>query len=224
MAEGAFVAYYRVSTARQGRSGLGLEAQRAAVLSYLNGGPWRLLAEMTEIESGKLNDRPEMRRALEMCRLTGATLLIAKLDRLSRDAHFLLGLQKAGAAFLAVDMPQANPLTVGIMALVAQEERRAISARTVAALGAAKARGKRLGGWRGGAKVDGQAGADANRAASEAFAASVGPSVIALHQQGLSLRAVAVHLTEAGIQTSRGGRWSADAVRAVLERMKAVAA
>ncbi len=224
MAAGSFVAYYRVSTARQGRSGLGLEAQRAAVLGYLNGGPWRLLAEMTEVESGKVNDRPEMRRALEMCRLTGATLLIAKLDRLSRDAHFLLGLQKAGAAFLAVDMPQANPLTVGIMALVAQEERRAISARTVAALAAAKARGQKLGGWRGGSKVDSQAGADANRAAAEAFAASVGPSVMALHQQGLSLRAVAAQLTQAGIQTARGGSWSASAVRAVLERLKAVAA
>src|ERR671911_796243 len=141
MAQGKFVAYYRVSTERQGRSGLGLEAQRKAVEDYLNGGRWQLLAEFVEVESGKREDRPKLAEALALCRLHGATLVIAKLDRLSRDAHFLLGLQKAGVDFVAADMPDANKMTVGIMALVAQHEREMISERTKAALAAAKARG-----------------------------------------------------------------------------------
>jgi DNA invertase Pin-like site-specific DNA recombinase len=145
VAMGRFVAYYRVSTAKQGRSGLGLDAQREAVRAYLNGGNWTLLAEHTEVESGKVDDRPELTNALHTCRLTGATLVIAKLDRLSRDAHFLLGLEKAGVEFVAVDMPNANRLTVRLMAVIAQEEREMITARTKAALAAAKARGVRLG-------------------------------------------------------------------------------
>ena len=219
MAEGRFVAYYRVSTAKQGRSGLGLEAQREAVRAYLNGGKWTLLAEHTEVESGKVNERPQMQAALETCRLTGATLVIAKLDRLSRDAHFLLGLQKAGARFVAVDMPQANDLTVGIMALVAQEERKAISARTKAALGAAKARGVKLGGWRGGPMVDGSTGAAANRAKADAYAASVGPMVKAMREVGKSLRQIAAEMDARGVLTQRGGKWSADAVNVVLSRV-----
>jgi DNA invertase Pin-like site-specific DNA recombinase len=148
MPEGRFVSYLRVSTARQGRSGLGLEAQRKAVADYLNGGDWKLLAEVVEVESGKLTDRPKLAEALRLCRVHNATLVIAKLDRLSRDAHFLLGLEKAGVDFVAADMPHANRLTVGIMAMVADEERRAISKRTKEALAAAKARGVRLGGIR----------------------------------------------------------------------------
>jgi len=129
---------------------LGLEAQRAAVAAHLNGGTWTLLDEMVKIESGKATaDRPQLARAMALCRLTGATLCVAKLDRLSRDAHFLIGLDEADVDFVAVDMPNANRLTVGIMALVAQQEREAISARTKAALAAAKARGTKLGGYRG---------------------------------------------------------------------------
>src|SRR4051812_32851358 len=149
MAEGAFVAYYRVSIERQGRSGLGLEAQRKAVEDFLNGGNWRLVAEFTEVESGEHSDRPALAKAFRACRLRGTKLVIAKLDRLSRDAHFLLGLEKAGVDFVAADMPQANRLTVGIMAMVADEERRLISKRTKEALAAAKARGVKLGGNRG---------------------------------------------------------------------------
>src|SRR5215207_7466367 len=145
MAEGAFVAYYRVSTERQGRSGLGLEAQRKAVEDFLNGGNWRLVAEFTEIESSQQADRPALAKAFRACRLHGAKLVIAKIDRLSRDAHFLLGLEKAGVDFVAADMPTANRLTVGIMAMVADEERRMISKRTKEALAAAKARGMKLG-------------------------------------------------------------------------------
>ena len=139
MVSGRFVAYYRVSTDRQGRSGLGLDAQRKAVEDYLNGGGWQLVGQFTEVESGKLDGRPELGKALAACRLHKAKLVIAKLDRLSRDAHFLLGLQKAGVPFVAADMPHADDFTVGILAMVAQKEREMISARTKAALAATKA-------------------------------------------------------------------------------------
>src|SRR3954471_1117781 len=145
MSKGRYVSYLRVSTDRQGRSGLGLEAQRKAVQEFLNGGRWDLIAEFVEVESGKRDDRPKLAEALSLCRLHNATLVIAKLDRLSRDAAFLLGLQKAGVRFVAADMPEANELVVGIMAVVAQAERKMISTRTKAALAAAKARGVRLG-------------------------------------------------------------------------------
>src|SRR4051794_18243920 len=149
MASGTFVAYYRVSTAKQGASGLGLEAQKTAVRDYLNGGSWRLAAEFTEIESGKRDDRPELQKAISACRLYGARLVIAKLDRLSRDLHFLTGLERAGIQFVATDMPEANEMVVHMMAVIAQAERKMISARTKAALKAAKARGTVMGGFRG---------------------------------------------------------------------------
>ena len=218
MPTGRFIAYYRVSTERQGRSGLGLEAQQAAVRAWLNGGPWTLLEEFTEVESGANNARPELAKALTSCRLKGATLVIAKLDRLSRDAHFLLGLERAGVDFVAADMPGANRMTVGIMAVVAEEERRMISARTKAALAAAKARGVALGGWKGGPIVDGSLGAAANRERAAAFAAKVRPIVADLRGRGLSLRQMAAELTAQGIQTPRGGAWTATAVRVVLGR------
>src|SRR3954469_20662568 len=130
MAEGALVAYYRVSTERQGRSGLGPAAQRKAGGGFLNGGSWRLVGEFTEVKSGKQADRPELAKAFQACRLRRAKLIIAKIDRLSRDAHFLLGLEKAGVDFVAAEIPTANRLTVGILAMVADEERRLISKRT----------------------------------------------------------------------------------------------
>jgi DNA invertase Pin-like site-specific DNA recombinase len=145
MAEGRFIAYHRVSTAQQGRSGLGLEAQRQAVADYLDGGAWTLVAEYTEVESGKRADRPELAKALAACRAHRAVLVIAKLDRLSRNAAFLLNLRDAGVEFVAADMPQANRLTVGILAVVAEAEAEMISARTKAALAAAKERRKAAG-------------------------------------------------------------------------------
>ena len=149
MATGNFVAYYRVSTDQQGRSGLGIEAQQTAVRVYLDGGKWSLIGEYTEIETGKATiARPQLAAAFAQCRLTGARLVIAKLDRLSRDVHFLSGLKDAGIDFVAADNPNATRFTVHILAAVAEHEREMISTRTREALAAAKARGKHLGGWR----------------------------------------------------------------------------
>jgi DNA invertase Pin-like site-specific DNA recombinase len=143
--QGKFIAYFRVSTDRQGKSGLGLDAQREAVMNYLNGGRWTLVDEFTEVESGKRNDRPELVKALTTCKQQKAKLAIAKLDRLSRNLAFIATLMDSGVEFIAVDNPHANKLTVHILAAVAQHEREIISARTSEALKAAKARGKRLG-------------------------------------------------------------------------------
>jgi DNA invertase Pin-like site-specific DNA recombinase len=131
---------------RQGRSGLGLEAQQVAVRDHLNGGDWRIVAEFTEGESGKRKDRPKLADALAACRVHGAKLIIAKLDRLARNVAFVSALTEAGVEFEAVDFPQANRLTIHILAAVAEHEAKAISERTKAALAAAKRRGVKLGG------------------------------------------------------------------------------
>jgi DNA invertase Pin-like site-specific DNA recombinase len=220
MSEGKFVSYLRVSTARQGRSGLGLEAQRKAVTDFLNGGNWTLLREFVEVESGKRADRPELEKAFQACRVFGARLVIAKLDRLSRDAHFLLGLEKAGVDFVAADMPHANRLTVGIMAMVADEERRMISARTKAALAAAKRRGVKLGGDRGGrltAKAR-AAGRAVQRQQARNRALDLAPTIKELQEAGCtSLRAIAAALAASGIPAARGGKWTAVQVSRLLE-------
>ena len=148
MATGKFIAYYRVSTVRQGRSQLGLEAQRHAVRSYLDGGRWQLVEEIVEVESGKRSDRPELARALGLCRLHHATLVIAKLDRLARNVEFISNLMNSNVEFVAADMPHANKLTVHILAAMAEHEAEAISVRTKLALAAAKARGRKLGPWK----------------------------------------------------------------------------
>jgi DNA invertase Pin-like site-specific DNA recombinase len=145
---GKFIAYFRVSTDRQGKSGLGLDAQREAVMNYLNGGRWTLVDEFTEVESGKRSDRPELEKALMACRKHKAKLVIAKLDRLSRNVHFISGLKERKVDFVACDMPSANAFMINVYAAVAQEERRMISDRTKAGLAAAKARGVKLGGPR----------------------------------------------------------------------------
>lgn len=223
MPAGKFIAYIRVSTERQGKSGLGLDAQRAAVREWLNGGAWHLLGEFVEVESGKHDDRPQLAAAMAQCRLTGARLVIAKLDRLSRDAAFLIGLEKAGIDFVAADMPNANRLTIGIMALVAQQEREAISKRTKDALAVAKIRRKEaglkpLGGFRG-VKVDHEAGRAALAAQNAAFRAAVQPIVQGMRAEGLSLRQIAAALEVQGIKTARGkAPWSAVTVSALLTR------
>lgn len=227
MAEGRFIAYYRVSTERQGRSGLGLEAQQAAVRAYLNGGNWTLVAELVEIESGKHAERPKLQEALALCRIHGATLIIAKLDRLSRDAHFLLGLKKAGVRFLAADMPDANETVVGLMAVIADAERKMISARTKAALQAAKARGTALGAHRpGAATLTEEARAKGREIAAETRshiaarkAEDLVPVIRSIQAQGAkSLRQIAAALNDRGIPTARGGQWSAVQVARVLDR------
>ncbi len=223
MAQGSFVAYYRVSTARQGRSGLGLEAQRRAVTDFLNGGSWELLAEFVEVESGKADDRPQLEQALATCELSGATLVVAKLDRLSRNLAFLAKLQDSGAHFVAADMPEANELTIHIMAAVAQAERKAISTRTKEALAAAKARGVRLGGNRGNLddlrKGPARSAELRSRQAAER-ALKVRRQIEAICAGGAtnSLRQIAAALNDRGITAPRGGPWHAAQVRAVLQR------
>jgi DNA invertase Pin-like site-specific DNA recombinase len=144
--EGRFIAYYRVSTDHQGVDGNGIAAQRKAVEDYLNGGRWKLVAEFTEVESGKRADRPELAKAIAACKKHRAKLVIAKLDRLSRNVHFISGLMERKIDFVACDMPSANAFMINIYAAVAQEERRMISERTKAGLAAARARGVVLGG------------------------------------------------------------------------------
>lgn len=221
-----FIAYERVSTARQGASGLGLEAQRQAINGFAAAKGAEVLARFTEVESGKTPNRPQLAAAIQLARLTGATLVIAKLDRLSRNAAFLLTLRDSGVHFLAVDMPEANDLTVGIMALVAQSEREAISRRTKEALAVAKARGVKLGNPNG-AEALRRAGKGAvalRRAVSanaEAFAAELAPVVADIRAQGhVTLRAIAAELSRRGMMTRRGGSWQVSNARNLLVRLR----
>lgn len=223
MANGKFVAYYRVSTQKQGQSGLGLEAQKTAVAGYLNGGRWKLVGELTEVESGKRSDRPELAKALAMCRIHGATLIVAKLDRLSRNVAFTAKLMESSVEFTAVDFPMANRLTIHILAAVAEHEASMISARTKAALSAAKARGTVLGGNRGniaGEAVKGaQASAVVRSEAASKLSADLLPAIRYAQDHGaVSLRDIAAVLNESGIRTARGGKWSAVQVSRVLAR------
>ena len=236
MASGNYVAYYRVSTAKQGASGLGLEAQQEAVRSHLNGGVWKLVAEVVEVESGKRSSRPKLQEALRLAKLHKATLIIAKLDRLARNVAFVSALMEAGVEFTAVDFPQANRLTIHILAAVAEHEAAMISSRTKAALAAAKAHGTKLGGFReaGALNRDGStskgslrftaehhvAAADARQASSEARAAELAPVIGDLRSEGVtSLGGLARALTERGIPAARGGAWSPMQVKRVLDRL-----
>jgi DNA invertase Pin-like site-specific DNA recombinase len=214
-----FVAYERVSTARQGASGLGLEAQRQAIDRFAASKGAEVLARFTVVESGKNPNRPALTAAIRLARLTGATLIIAKLDRLSRNAAFLLTLRDSGVRFLAVDMPEANDLTVGIMALVAQAEREAIFRRTKEALAVARARGVKLGNPNGAAALRrAGVGAVALRAAvrtnADAHAQDLAQVVANIQAAGAtSLRAMAAELNARGIMTRRGGQWRVSNVR-----------
>jgi DNA invertase Pin-like site-specific DNA recombinase len=231
MASGKWISYLRVSTDRQGANGLGIEAQRASVADYLNGGRWKLIKEFVEVEHGDNRDRPALDEALRACRLHKATLIIARLDRLSRDPHFLLGLQKAGVDFVVVSMPNANRLTVGIMAMVAEEELRMIRERTKAALAAAKARGTKLGGRRPRKGGDGELvtidddmralGIAARQQRAADRATDIAPTIKALQAGGAtSLRAIAAGLNAQGIPTAKGsGTWSAVQVQRVMSRL-----
>ena len=213
-----YIAYYRVSTQQQGRSGLGMEAQQQAVRSFLKD-EHLLKAEFTEIESGKRDTRPQLTAAIAQAQQIGATLLIAKLDRLSRNAGFIFALRDSGVKFLAVDMPDANHLTVGILAVIADHERQAISDRTKAALSALKARGVQLG------------RPDNLTAAARAKATDVirknaynhpqnkraGAYALSMHQQGKSLSRIAQNLNEHGFTTRRGKQFHAMQVKRLIK-------
>ena len=226
-AQGKYVAYLRVSTGKQGRSGLGLEAQRETVQQFVaQRGGVIIAPEYVEVESGKRDDRPELDTALARCRRTGATLVVAKLDRLSRSAAFLYKLRDTGAPFIAADLPEANTLTIGVIASLAQHEREIISRRTKEALAAAKARGKRLGGLReGAADIAAGAGAAAKARVAKAneSAELLRSPLEAMQREGLSLNAMALRLNADGDLTPRGkaGGWTATAVRRVLARLAA---
>jgi DNA invertase Pin-like site-specific DNA recombinase len=217
---GNFVAYYRVSTQQQGRSGLGLEAQRAAIEAYLNGGQWTLIAEFTEVETGKgsnaLDKRPQLRAALELCRKRKATLVVAKLDRLARNVHFLSGLMESKVEFVAVDMPDVNRLTVHVLAAVAEHEREMVSVRTRDALAAAKARGVKLGtaGRANLRKVN-----DRRHAYAQAHADKLRDVLLGLGARGLAQRKMAEALNELRIPAPRGGAWHLPTVQRVLARI-----
>jgi DNA invertase Pin-like site-specific DNA recombinase len=219
-----FVGYFRASTQRQGHSGLGLDAQRAAVDAHLHSVGGTLCESFTEIESGKNSERPEMAKAIAACRLHGATLLIAKLDRLARNVHFVTTLMKDGLDFVAADMPNANKLTIHIMASFAEHERELISERTKAALAQAKARGVKLGNPKGWAHLRPEARStvaaiEQVKRNADTFAARVGQMVGPMQAGGQSLRQIAAELTAREVQTPRGGQWTAAAVRNLLARI-----
>jgi DNA invertase Pin-like site-specific DNA recombinase len=224
MATGKWISYLRVSTARQGRSGLGLEAQRDAVAGFLNGGNWSLIAEVVEVESGKRSDRPKLAEALRLCRMHGATLVIARLDRLARNVAFVSALMDAGVDFVAVDFPQANRLTIHILAAVAEHEAQAISTRTKAALAAAKARGTSLGGDRGNirqiAAKGRQIAALVRSKAALMTAQDVAATIAEIDATGtLPLRQIAAALDARSIPAPRGGNWSAVQVSRIRNRI-----
>jgi len=219
MIETKFVSYVRVSTQQQGRSGLGLEAQQAAVTAYLQGAT--LLAEYVEVETGKgadaLEKRPQLRAALEMCRRTGATLVIAKLDRLARNVHFVSGLIETGVDFVCADMPQANKVMLQMYSVMSEWERDQISARTKSALAAAKARGVKLG-----TPANLVPNIQARQTAADAYASKLAPVIKGLQAKGLSQRAMATALTELGIKTPAGKTtWAQRQVALLLARIPA---
>ena len=218
MTEGNFIAYYRVSTDKQGKSGLGLEAQRQAVVDFINGNGNKVIAEYTEVESGKRRDRPELAKALTACRKHKAKLVIAKLDRLARNVHFISGLMESGVDFVAVDMPQANRLTVHILAAVAEHEREMISQRTKAALAAAKERGVRLGNPTNLPEAQAKS-VQVRTNQADQFAANVLPIIKSVQASGAhTYREIAEALNNRGIKTARGGVWHPTSIKRVLDR------
>lgn len=221
MARGLFVAYYRVSTQQQGRSGLGLDAQRLAVGAYL-GRHGELVAEFVEIETGKgsnaLERRPMLRASLDSCKEHSATLLIAKLDRLARNVHFVSRLMEAGCDFVAADMPQANKVMLQMHAVMAEWERDQVSGRTKAALAAAKARGVKLGAT-GPANL--RRNIESRQAAANAFANKLSGVLAAFRADGLSQRAIVVQLNTLEIGAPNGGNWSLLHVQRVIKRIGA---
>lgn len=209
------VLYYRVSTKRQNCSGLGLDAQRTSVENFLRYNTYCVEAEYTEVESGKKNHRPMLIKALQDCKKYGAVLLIAKLDRLSRNVAFISSLMESDVEFKAVDNPHADKLLIHIIAAFAEHEREQISRRTVAALKAARARGVQLGSY--GKHVLSKK----NKQEAEKFAATLKPVIDELHNAGItSIRKITIELNKRKIRTSTGGRWHISTVHTLLKRIK----
>jgi len=217
-----YITYYRVSTKRQGLSGLGLEAQKRAVSDFLISKPHHLVGEYTEVESGKKSSRPQLDEALRACKLTNSKLLIAKLDRLSRNLHFITSLQESGIEFTAVDMPEANTFTVNILGAMAEYERELISARTKSALRSAKERGVRLGN----PSLNIVRNSDTSSATQARInkandrAEQLRPVILDIRGGGkMTLSAIAQELTQRGILTSRGNEWTPSGVSRLLKRI-----
>ena len=216
--EGSYVAYYRVSTKRQGRSGLGLEAQKQSVMNYLDGGNWDLLEEFVEVETGKgknaLEQRPELKRAIAHAKRMKAKLIIAKLDRLARNVHFITSLMESRVPFVCADMPEANELTLHVMAAMAQYEAKMISSRTKEALAKAKERGVKLG------KVENlQTGNRLRFQTAQEFAERLRPQLDDFKALGMSQRAMVDRLNALGVKTSAGCEWKLMTLQRVLKRV-----
>lgn len=209
-----FVGYIRVSTERQAASGLGLEAQRAAIEQYVARQGREIIEIYVEAESGKLKERSQLNAALAHCRKAKATLVIARLDRLARNVAFVSALMETGTEFVAVDAPFANKLMVHVLSAVAEWEREQISERTKAALAAAKARGVKLG-------THGVLLGAMKREEAERYAETVRPAFIAAQNAGcVSLREFAAHLSANRTPTPNGGQWHASNVSLLLKRLK----
>ena len=231
MAKGKFVSYLRVSTDKQGRSGLGLEAQREAVERYLNGGNWTVAAEYVETESGKRNDRPKLMAALAHAKAIGATVVFAKLDRLTRNVDLLRSLVASGVDLVFCDLPHVPPGAMGRflltqMASVAELEAGLISERTKAALAAAKARGVKLGNPNGARALRGKQRGNAKavaaiKAKANERASNLSAIIVDLHAQGVSsVRMIARELNNRAVLTPRGGEWHPTSVVRLLERLE----
>lgn len=220
-----YVAYYRVSTQKQGASGLGLEAQKQSVRQYLSNHNYDLVAEFTEIETGKgadaLSKRPQLKQALELCRKSSATLLIAKLDRLARNVHFVSGLIETNCDFIAVDMPQANKVMLQIHAVMSEYERDQISARTKAALKAAKKKGRVLGKA---GPTNLKANLDTRKKAADDFARKLSSVIEGFKASKLNQRQMVEELNQLEISTAKGGTWTLVQLQRVLARHNALQA
>ena len=222
MQDRRFIAYYRVSTMKQGQSGLGLEAQQAAVSAYLHGSASSLVGEFTETETGKganaLETRPQLRAALNACTKHKATLIIAKLDRLARNVHFVTGLLETGCDFVAADMPHANKVMIQMHAVMSEWERDQISARTKSALTAAKARGVVLGAT---GRTNLKQNQEARKDAANAFAERLSGVLQGFRFAGLTQRQMVTQLNSLSIRAAQGGTWSLAQVQRVLKRLDA---
>ena len=220
MSSKQFVAYYRVSTQKQGLSGLGLEAQQQAVSIYLKDGDSELVATFTEIETGKganaLEKRPQLRKALDMCRKNGARLIIAKLDRLARNVYFVSCLLETGCDFIAADMPHANKVMIQMHAVMSEWERDQISARTKVALQAAKARGVLLGTA---GKINLQRNLAERKIASLVFAEKLKGQLEGFKLRGISQRSIVDELNQLEIATPRGGKWSLIQLQRLMQKI-----